>query len=165
MPVFVEWKWIERTKTLLTIFHFHDDFSKPNLRLMKYEKHRPTLVPHTRKFLAVKKAWMTWAPSHPELGLLMQLLSYANIINGLKENEKRKLRIDLEGRRTVYEHGVRNEDRLKGMVRPNDVLNKIRKEKKAVIYEPDSGMLQLCVELCPEYIDFIKKLMKPYLKD
>ena len=63
------------------IFHFHDDYSKPNIRFKKkfkdgrFEFERPTI---------------TWAPSHPELGLLSELLSYANIINVLKETEKRE---------------------------------------------------------------------------
>jgi len=98
MPVFVEWKWQERFKSFLVIFHFHDDFSRPNLRVKKYEKGRLFMARHS-KVLSAKKAWMTWAPSHPELALLTELLSYANRINGLKEFEKGELRAKLEGAR------------------------------------------------------------------
>lgn len=49
------------------------------------------------KVLSAKKAWRTWAPSHPELVLLTELLSYANRINGFKEFEKGELRAKLEG--------------------------------------------------------------------
>lgn len=87
MPVFVQWKWKEETKTFLVIFYFYDDFSKPNLRVRKYEKgHLLMLTPS--EIFTPSKAWMTWAPSHPEMALLTQLLTYANIINGLKEDKK-----------------------------------------------------------------------------
>jgi hypothetical protein len=35
MPVFVEWRWQELTKTFLVIFLFNDDFSTPNVRVNK----------------------------------------------------------------------------------------------------------------------------------
>ena len=38
MPIFVQWEWKGRTKSFLVIFHFYDDFSKPNLR-MKMKKY------------------------------------------------------------------------------------------------------------------------------
>lgn len=89
MPVFVEWKWKERTKTFLVIFHFYDDFSKTNLRIKKCEKGRLLMLTPSEIF-SPSKAWMTWSPSHPDMALLTQLLTYANIINGLKEDEKIK---------------------------------------------------------------------------
>ena len=77
MPVFVEWQWKERTKSFLVIFHFHDDFSKPNLRIKKYENGHLFMLPPDEMFTPLK-AWMSWAPSHPDMALLTELLSYAN---------------------------------------------------------------------------------------
>lgn len=64
MPTLVQWKWKERTRSFLVIFHFYDDYSKPNTRFKKrkfkdkkFEFERPTI---------------TWSPSHPELGLLSE---------------------------------------------------------------------------------------------
>lgn len=37
MPVFVEWKWIEKTETFLAVFHFWDDGNKQNLRMRTEE--------------------------------------------------------------------------------------------------------------------------------
>jgi hypothetical protein len=39
---------------------------------------------------------MTWAPSHIELGMLSELLMYANIIGGLSETARKELRKKLE---------------------------------------------------------------------
>ena len=164
MPVFVEWKWIERTKTLLTIFHFYDDFSKRNLRLMKFGD---TPLFSTEGGLKVKKDWISWAPSHPEMALLMQLLSYANIINGLKPSDKKRLWFELEGRekdRGFYED-------LPKTVTPQAVSEKIGRDKKVVFYtEPRAekrGFLPIhtCVELSAEYIDFLRRKLNPYLMD
>jgi len=173
MPVFVEWKWQENTKSFLVIFHFYDDFSKPNLRIRKYEKEkeRMILIENPRRFIATKEAWMTWAPSHSELGLLMELLGYANMINGLKEFQKRELCIDLEGRRGVYERSPvarRNKDVLKGVLSLSDVLREMRRDRKAVIYHEHKefkyGSLNACFEISPEYIDYLRNLLKQYLK-
>jgi len=90
MPILVQWKWVERTTSFLVIFHFFDDYSNPNLRIQKKSGTMEGFYPQ-------KEAWMTWAPSHVELGMLRELLRYANIVGGLKESEKRKLRDILEG--------------------------------------------------------------------
>jgi hypothetical protein len=79
---------MERTKSFLVIFHLYDDRSEPNIRLMK-----KTFKDEMSEF---ERPTITWAPSHLESGLLGELLSYANIINGLKEGGKRELRRDLE---------------------------------------------------------------------
>ena len=139
MPVFVEWKWKERTKTFLVIFHFYDDFSKPNLRIKKYEKEHLLMFTESEMFTPLK-AWMTWAPSHPEMALLTQLLTYTNIINGLKEDEKHEIGLYLE-RAAIPER------------------------KLVVVYLEESGELSSFAELCPEYIDYLKKILKPYLRD
>jgi len=90
MPILVQWKWVEKAKSFLVIFHFFDDYSNPNLRIQKKSGLWERIYPQ-------KEAWMTWAPSHVELGMLGELLRYANIVDGLKESEKRELRDVLEG--------------------------------------------------------------------
>jgi len=179
MPILVQWKWNERTKSFLVIFHFYDDYSKPNIRLKKktfkdegVEFERPTI---------------TWAPSHPELGLLSELLSYANIINGLKEAKKRELRTDLEI--AVDEE----EEHVRLYWYPIRVLLKL--QNKVLLFETPDNCIFIrqaewmgepteprlygesyekkikgpdwffCVELCPKYIDYLKTVLKPYLKD
>ena len=80
--------WNEQ-KLFLVIFHFIDDFSEPNLRMSKeYDN------------------LMTWAPSHVELGLLGEILRYANIIDGLRETEKKELKYKLQGVKKVGKNGV-----------------------------------------------------------
>ena len=172
MPVFVEWQWKERTKSFLVIFHFYDDFSRPNLRIKKYEKgHLWKLTPN--KAIDPMKAWMTWAPSHPDLALLTELLSYANIINGLKESEKRDLRTKLGVARLEHVDGelgvviyspygqeeMEIEDKITVIYsqKPNN-------DSKKSTY-PTEVPLHVCAELCPEYIDYLKKVLKPYLKE
>ena len=167
MPILVQWKWKERTKSFLVIFHFYDDYSKPNLRTKK------------RKFkgkgVEFERATITWAPSHLELGLLSELLSYANIINGLKETEKRALRRDLEiavkGNKYLHLYWDPIKDLLK---LPNKVLlfegpNKVLFLGHTIIKQYEKEIVEkdflFCIELCPEYIDYLKKTLKPYLKD
>jgi len=168
MPVFVEWKWKEQTKTFLVIFHYYDDFSSPNLRLKKYDKREKKAIIRTPVGeIETKKAWMTWAPSHVELGLLMNLLSYANIINGLKEAEKRKLRTELEGKeRMLVECPFAGIKFITDVVFDENVRKEIGKEKKTVIYveREEDQILHFCAELCPEYIDYLRKVMKPHLR-
>ena len=183
MPIFVQWKWKERRNgSFLVIFHFYDDFSKPNLRIKKYS---PTLVTykdegitdvfieHPMKItytdlskgevLIPQKAWMTWAPSHIELALLSELLSYANIVNGLKATEKRKLKNKLEAKiETTLPYG-----REAYNVHP-DVVDGIGEYRKVAILDESLTKQQkpfICVELCPEYIDYLKNVLKPYLRN
>lgn len=159
MPVFVEWKWQERTKSFLVIFHFYDDFSKPNLRIRRFAKGNRLMFSEPLKAIFTKEAWMTWAPSHVEMALLTELLSYANMINGLKEKEKRELKKSLESRKSLYEA-----DWMKGIldyhVSPNDTFKEIGIDKKMVIYHDESKKVYSGVEICPEYIDYLKKLLR-----
>lgn len=170
MPVFVEWRWQERTETFLLVFHFLDDFSRPNLRIKKYEKGKREVIINApkRKIRNPREAWMTWAPSHVELGLVMELLSYANLINGLKKAERRKLKVQLEGREKVIVVRPRPSfDFVTHIVDPEEIKSKVGKDKKYVTYvdEPEKDLgLRSCVELCPEYIDYLKNLLKSYLK-
>ena len=169
MPVFVQWKWIERTDSLLTIFHFYDDYSKPNLRLLKLDKDIRAFSYSPKRDLEVKKDWISWAPSHPEMALLMQLLSYANIINGLKQSKKKKLFFELEGREDIYK--VAPQEVVSKMAEPYIVGKKIGKDKKVIQYIDLRGEVDgfcpvyTCVELCPEYIDFLGDKLKSYLKN
>lgn len=139
MPILVQWKWQERTKSFLVIFHFFDDYSSPNLRIRKKSGFWEGLYPQ-------KEAWMTWAPSHVELGMLGELLRYANIVDGLKESEKRRLRDVLEGKSSGYVY---------------DMSFEVLPEGKQLVANSE----HLVVELCPEYIDYLKKVLKPYLKE
>lgn len=165
MPVLVQWKWIKRTKSFLVIFHFDNDYSKPNLRTrkMRFEGKRPIylyvpqdLVPeedvsHPAKIRTV----MTWAPSHLELALLTELLCYANVINGLSETEKKELRYKLEIMTTPVEYYADMKKELKDKIFffGYDETWEITEKPKWVF----------CVELCPKYIDYLKKVLKPYI--
>jgi hypothetical protein len=163
MPVFVEWKWQERFKSFLVIFHFYDDFSRPDLRVKKYEKGRLFMARHS-KVLSAKKAWMTWTLSHPELALLTELLSCANRINSLKEFEKGELRAKLEGvRKGGYAPETEEYDADQVIADESEILREIGKDKLRFIYieKDEPGLdLRLCVELCQEYIDYLKKTIE-----
>lgn len=176
MPILVQWKWIEKTKSFLVIFHFYDDYSKPNLRLKK--RKLVGFDPHTRQFLnypidekrdrplpiEAARPIMTWAPSHREMALLSDLLHYSNIIGGLSEDARRDLRYDLEI--TVVEKDLEkdefaiDEKRLADLDRrfPNPCVFLGFDRNKEGIY----GAF-FCIELCPAYIDYLREVLKPYL--
>lgn len=128
---------------------------------------------------------MTWAPSHPELGLLSELLSYANIINGLKPYERRKLRRKLE---ITYDLSKESKKIKEYMARGNkeqaskvtekvirafpdyfaDIGRKLPDKILLSGYKIGKGEKEInvfCVELCQEYIDYLKAVLKPYLGD
>jgi hypothetical protein len=165
MPVFVEWRWKEETKTFLVVFHFYDDFSRTNLRVNSTpEKNRLTLFTFVGgdDFLndvETKGAWLTWSPSHVDLALLMELLTYSNIINGFKEAKKRLLIEHLEFR---HRKGTLNE--VSGKVEVCDWLklgamqSVVGCDKKLASYSDDNGRSYAMAELCPEYITYIKEL-------
>ena len=83
MPVLVQWKWKEETKSYLVIFHFFDDFSAPNLRTTILGISKSHFGEDIDLSKRKSTPLLTWAPSHIELGLLSEVLSYANRINGL----------------------------------------------------------------------------------
>jgi hypothetical protein len=161
MPVFVEWKWEERAQSLLAIFHFYDDFSKPNLRLMERHSVAEPII-FGKRVKEANRSWITWAPSHTDMALLMQMLCYANIVNGLKPSEKRKLWIELEGK-SKFSNEVYD---LTTITVPDEIKRRIGSDKKVMAYgDPeDEEVYCTCVELCPEYIDHLRKLLKPYIK-
>ena len=117
----------------------------------------------------LERPWISWAPSHPEMALLMQLLSYANIINGLKPSEKKELWYELEGKDELPGD---KEEYLCITAVPKIISKRIGKDKKVIIYGDlrESGgdlrycPMYTCVELCPEYIDYLGKLLEKYLK-
>jgi hypothetical protein len=131
----VQWKWMKRTKSFLVIFHFVDDFSEPNLRM-------------SREYANL----MTWAPSHVELGLLGEILRYANIIDGLSATEKLALRYKLQGVKKFGGGGV-----ARYVVVPD------LKGSKEVVFEGKGKEPYFCPLLCPEYIDYLKEVLKPYI--
>jgi len=164
MPIFVQWKWQERTKSFLVIFHFFDDYIKQNIRFRKkrfeggddrpaylyFPEHHVSSLSINSKRRVQFKTVMTWSPSHLDLGLLSELLSYANIINGLKEAGKKELKEKLEGKDFEY---LLNQAEEGHYVLLGYEFNKA-KEKNWVF----------CNELCPEYIEYLKKLLNPYLR-
>lgn len=141
MPILVQWKWKEETKTFLVIFRFIDDFSKPNLRIKIYKSHC---------------ADMTWAPSHVELGLLSELLRYANIVNGLNESIKTKMRAELE---------VIFQDKNRLVVTPQSMIDIDRetRDENCIIHVGDIDEWDFWAPVCPAYIDYLKEVLKPYL--
>jgi hypothetical protein len=183
MPVLVQWKWKEETKTFLVIFHIYDDHLIGNIRTREMRFEYPEEEPSRRvygyfpeelpsdypNFVATVH---TWAPSHFEMALLMDVLCYANIINGLKENKKRKLRGILEMHDALtkdWDHGqilgaiVRL--RFAGL---NEYI-RARKDRTVLIgFESKHGKTleepMFCVELCEEYIDYLREILKPYLR-
>jgi len=165
MPIYVQWKWEERTETLLAIFHFYDDFSKRNLRLIQYDSEREAFVHRGKRLTKPKRSWITWAPSHPEMGLLMQLLCYANIINGLKPSKKKQLWIEMEGKKHYRALGY-SEETVNMIAVPDKIMEEIGFDKKVLTYADfeDEETLVTCVELCSEYIDYLRDLLEQYLK-
>lgn len=165
MPIFIEWKWEERAQSLLAIFHFYDDFSKPNLRLMDSDKAREPRFVFTKNARPVERSWITWAPSHTDMALLMQMLCYANIINGLKPSEKRELWVEIEGKRALRDEGFSKYE-LASIAVPDEIKRRIGSDKKVMAFgDPEDGdVLRTCVELCSEYINYLRRLLKPYVK-
>jgi hypothetical protein len=176
MPILVRWKWQEKTKSYLVIFYFYDDFSKPNLRFGKrqltYFKDAPMQLfdhdiagEHAGDGLPVAKPIikpiMTWAPSHRELALLSDLLHYANMISGFSEEIKRDLRYDLEITVSMGDDlfGL-DEKRIEDLDKrfKNPLVLCGREENKESVSETF-----FCIELSPEYLEYLKDIVKPYI--
>jgi hypothetical protein len=118
LPVYVQWKWQEDTQMFLVILHFDparasEDGWAPNLRsremiFVRYktltpeslQNYFPSVLPfkeceltdeQKKDALSIKKRTVTtWAPSHVEIALVTELLTYANFLNGLKQNVDKK---------------------------------------------------------------------------
>ena len=95
MPIYIQWDWKEKTRTFLVVFHFFDDFSAPNLRATMEE-----VIEFKDK--TKKTPYLTWAPSHYELGLFSDVLSCANIINGFNYGQKIRIKILLQNKHDEY---------------------------------------------------------------
>jgi len=188
LPIYVRWNWHENTKTFLVIFYLLDDFSKPNLRLEIGKIKDELLRTHTIKvfdttfktfrerrdfisYLIKEKAQneipdiiknerylITWAPSHVELGLLSEVLSYANLINGLKENDKRELRRLLEIINVPKTHNLKILEHI-----PSDMIESVYSKMLLVEYESYDLEPYVCFELSPLYIDYLREVSKSYI--
>ena len=163
MPVYVQWKWEEKTKTYLVIFHFLDTFDKPNLRMKNVPRIDFKRSPN-KIHLAPPKPTpiMTWAPSHPELGLLSEVLSYANIINGLDYGKKREIKDWLEGEAFFLKlvHPKKNKKITFLCSVTNLELLKASELCNIMPYSEEEERYYRCFKLTPEYIDYIKKGLK-----
>ena len=208
MTIYSRWEWQEKTTTFLLIFHFDADFSKTNLRIKEeclwngkdfyseyYDPNTiyafparvansmknmpvPLKVGDTRKITVRNVA--TWAPSHVEVAILADLLLYANIINGFKEDRRRRLRTRLEfwvkkeELKKACEQGFSETTDSQNTLAQNEeawemlrkTLNSNRKILRIVPEVPgeveDKGIVLWGVELCPEYIDYLKKVIEKY---
>jgi len=178
MPILVQWKWQEKTKTYLVIFHFYDDFSHPNLRLKKRKLewfHSNTkqlmnapiteISSNSSSEIGHKEtSILTWAPSHTEIALLGDLLHYANIIGGLSEGIRRDLRYDLEI--TVVDKDLDKNEWAMDEKRIADLDRRFRNPSVFFGYDLDkegSKNAFFCLELSPEYIDYLREILKPYM--
>jgi len=175
MPIFVEWKWVEKTKTFLAIFHFWDDEKRKNLRMRLEEDGFETCVyagsdeeeegnlipidtlPHYILGYPKTKAYLSWAPSHPEFCFLTEILTYANLLNGMKTNEREKFKSKLQGK----------------------ALKENREGKAYTYFEIDSKLFHsipegamvsfagqdgISFEVSLEYVEYLRELLRIYLQ-
>lgn len=84
------------------------------------------------------------------------MLSYGNIVNGLKENEKRWLKVILGAELMLPEAGFREAIDVYG------IMKEIGEDKKTIVYQDVTSEERFCAELCPEYIGYLRKALKPY---
>jgi hypothetical protein len=197
MPIFVQWKWQEHTRTFLLIIHFDADGSKPNLRKREMffsQDGEPMRLyfpfdwvkDDIKSSTYVKRSVTTWAPTHVEIGLLSELLAYANIINGLKPWKREELKSGLD----VLSAGI---DMVNNFMKRNKEVGSVQALKEldqipdGIEEEPISRFIKSCgnraylfgaetnyksgeieslfgFELSQEYIDYLKELLKPYVK-
>jgi hypothetical protein len=110
-----------------------------------------------------KRTVLTWAPSHPETALLSELLHWANIINGFKLPIKLSLRRFLEIM-LPYEIGT-NEDEnfLEGFVILEEEISCKKMLFGVETHEKKILSFVFCFELCNEYFDYLKRIIKPYM--
>ena len=174
MPVFIEWKWIKKTETFLAVFHFWDDGTKQNLRIRAEEwgfetcvyigeKDAPqegfvpisTLPGYLREFPKFN-AYLSWAPSHSEFCLLTELLTYANLLNGLKPAIRRGIRPKLEGKALTEE---REGQKYIYFLLDAELLKKMP-EGTMVSFAGQEG---ISFEVCLQYIEYVRKLAEPFL--
>ena len=210
MPIYVQWKWIDRTQTYLLILHFDSDGSEPNLRnrdmafksslcprdnMKLYYPSEPPMgickwsEAEERKLQTEieegistvrKRIVTTWAPSHIEIGLMGELLSYANRVNGLKQECRLALRTKLDIACNALEYAKLLRF---GKIREDDDALKKSTDAFATNFqsleETTSGETRLlgcdynyrerkcesvfCTVLTINYIDYLKNILKPYM--
>lgn len=190
MPIFIQWKWQEKTETFLLILHFDADGSKPNLRNRNMAfwsskdiegerelgrndayyfpaKHREFF----QRALCMRamgdvsaittRNVQTWAPTHVELGLMQELLSYANIINGFKIGIREELRKKLE----VFFRN-KNQEMVEYVKSYFSLVHDLPHKAFLFAAEEDSkkrNYVTICTELCPEYLEHLRAIVKPYM--
>lgn len=177
MPIFVEWQWKEKTVTFLTVFHFWDDRQKTNLRMRIEEEGFELAAPYQENNLEEEfapvvtmpyhqdlpyprtNAYLSWAPSHPEFCFLTELLTYANLINGMKPNLKRSLRAKLEGKATKVKDKNGHEWNKHDV--HSELLHFMSKKRMAVFTESKG----ISFEVCLEYLEYLRKILKPFLRN
>lgn len=175
MPVFIEWKWVEHTETFLAIFHFWDDRTKQNLRMRNEEYGYETCVyigeenvpreeyipivtiPAYIRSPTKLDTYMSWAPSHAEFCLLTELLTYANLLNGLKPAVRKRIRPKLEGKALSEERKGR---KYLYFLLDAELLKKMP-EGSMVSFAQQEG---ISFEVCYQYVEYIRKLTEPFLK-
>lgn len=157
MAIFIRWEWKEETATFLLIFYFIDDKTQENIRF-RFKVVNKNIEPivlledPTNNPDVPSQPIMTWAPSHLEIALLGEVLGYANIINGLKEREKRKLREKLEiqvKEKDPYPFESRNFDDLVRDAPPSTTM---------IAFEGTNDWF-FCSKLNSEYVDYLRKVM------
>ena len=113
---------------------------------------------HSELALPKEREIMTWAPSHRELALLSDLLHYANMISGFSEPIRRDLRYDLE---IMVSEGhnrfsIDHDKFAEFDIRFSSYVGRERSKEgiKETVF---------CIELSPDYLDYLKDVVKPYL--
>jgi hypothetical protein len=178
MPIFVEWKWIVKTQTLLAVFHFWDN-GKENLRMRikegdfenfayaDYDKKSPMSDEEFTSIITVPEAsfgqsyprtnaYLSWAPSHAEFCLLTEVLTYANLINGLKPHLRLRVKEKLQGRTKKYTQDGKTYINISLHC---DLLNTIP-ENAIISFAHQEGV---SFEIRMEYIEYLRKLIKEYI--
>jgi hypothetical protein len=207
MPVFIQWKWQDNTQTFLMIMHFDVDQTANNLRQKEIVFQSSGISFPVQSFLPLdifekfreeypdsddyakegskRRSVTTWAPTHVEIGLVSELLGYANIINGLKVWKRQALRNKLDIGGKLPEVAQELIDRFKaGKICREEVCEELdnSSESKETIeqlcnfavhcgkkpflfghdfdYKKNRLEIVFCFELSQEYIDYLKELLK-----
>lgn len=189
MPIYVQWKWQENTSTFLLILHFDAVGPEKNLRnrdmgFLRVIKDTQGQLYIPAEFVETvrsraeisspayprdwrKRTVTTWAPSHVEIGLLSELLAYANIINGLKVWERQML---LPALNIVHDIYSNESEKIPPCMTPRWKFLKYCGEKAYLLgrdlnYKTHSEETVFCFELSQDYIDYLKEVLKPYMAE
>ena len=117
---------------------------------------------------SVTKPIMTWAPSHVELGYLGEVLRYANIIDGLNENEKNDMRPFLAAESEQY--SIFAEATILDRFNSNEHMARLRDvlfgKHELYCIEKENEEIEIRfrgIELCEEYIEYLREVLKLYM--